>query len=86
MLKALKLPGLAVPLYEWNISRNPGRFFALSITGSNPPAWITPYERTITSAIVIITLWIKSEVLAARNPPNVVYMTITAALITMAVK
>ena len=35
-------------------------------------------------AIVITILWIKSVVLAARNPPIVVYPTITMALIIIA--
>ena len=51
-----------------------------------PPAVTVPNPKITIRAIVITILCIKSEVLAARKPPSVVYKTITTALITIAVK
>ena len=52
--------------------RYPGIAFAFSITESIPPAVTVPNPKITIRAIVITILCIKSEVLAARNPPSVV--------------
>ena len=54
------------------IVRYPGRDWAFSTTADTPPATLIPKINTITSAIDIMMLWIKSVVDAARNPPSVV--------------
>ena len=56
------------------------------ITAPIPPAVSTPKIRTTIRATDMMILWIKSVVEAARNPPSVVYATITIALIIMAVR
>ena len=45
-----------------------------------------PKVRTTIRATDMMILWIKSVVEAARNPPSVVYATITIALMIMAVR
>ena len=49
-------------------------------------AVLIPNTNTITRAMDMMILWIKSVVEAARNPPSVVYATITIALMIMAVR
>ena len=70
--------------YVVNIVRYPGRDLAWSATASIPPAVLIPNTNTITSAMDMMILWIKSVVEAARNPPSVVYPTMTSALMIIA--
>ena len=72
--------------YDANICKNQGRAFELSIITSRTPAMLIQNITTTIRAIVITILWIKSDVLAARKPPIVQYVTITTALITIATK
>ena len=50
----------------------PGRDFAFSITAFMPPAVLTPKNSTISRAIVMTMLWIRSVMEAARKPPDIV--------------
>ena len=70
--------------YVVNIVRYPGSDLAWSATASIPPAVLIPNTNTITSAMDMMILWIKSVVDAARNPPSVVYPTMTNALMIIA--